>query len=251
MKTRILILTVALSLPASLALAQRPGGPGGPPPPPPGPPPGQQPPNQRPPRDGDQPREPLPPPVAPLEHALDTDDDGIISASEIEHSPDSLAKLDKNNDGKLSREELAPRPPEGANPEGDRPRTRNTVSDKNLPPAPFPGQRPPRDGDAPKAGPRDGDAPKPGVQGDAPKPGTGAPREGDQNRPKQPPLLNALDANHDGVISAAEIADAPNALATLDKNNDGQLGPREYQPRPPGDHKPATPPPVPTTSSLR
>ena len=33
----------------------------------------------------------------------------------------------------------------------------------------------------------------------------------------------ALDANHDGVISADEIANAPAVLKTLDKNGDGQL----------------------------
>ena len=38
-----------------------------------------------------------------------------------------------------------------------------------------------------------------------------------------PPIIAALDANHDGVIDAAEIANAPAALLTLDKNGDGKL----------------------------
>lgn len=43
------------------------------------------------------------------------------------------------------------------------------------------------------------------------------------------PLLNALDANHDGVISGKEIDNAPAALRTLDKNHDGQLTADEVQ----------------------
>ena len=60
-----------------------------------------------------------------------------------------------------------------------------------------------------------------------------------------PPLMEALDANHDGVIDAAEIANASAALKTLDKNGDGKLtqdelrpprsqGGRDHQGPPPG-----------------
>ncbi len=44
------------------------------------------------------------------------------------------------------------------------------------------------------------------------------------------PVLAALDANHDGVISPAEIANAPAALTSLDKNRDGLLTPEELLP---------------------
>ena len=37
------------------------------------------------------------------------------------------------------------------------------------------------------------------------------------------PVVAALDADHDGVISAAEIANAPAVLRSLDKNHDGKL----------------------------
>jgi hypothetical protein len=37
------------------------------------------------------------------------------------------------------------------------------------------------------------------------------------------PVNNALDANHDGEVSAAEIENAPAALRTLDKNGDSKL----------------------------
>lgn len=40
-------------------------------------------------------------------------------------------------------------------------------------------------------------------------------------------VLYALDTNHDQVISAAEIANAPAALTMLDRNHDGKLSPEE------------------------
>jgi hypothetical protein len=58
--------------------------------------------------------------------------------------------------------------------------------------------------------------------------------QGRRRRPPPLPIMTALDANHDGTLSAAEIANAPAALKTLDKNGDGQLTPDEYMPaRPP------------------
>lgn len=57
-------------------------------------------------------RRPAPPPKPPLETALDADDDGEISASEIDNAPAVLKKLDKDGDGKLTPEEYRPpRPP--------------------------------------------------------------------------------------------------------------------------------------------
>lgn len=72
------------------------------------------------------------------------------------------------------------------------------------------------------------------------------------HRPPPPPLLVALDANHDGVISADEIARASTALLTLDKNHDGQLTPDEFRPahaphgdRPPRPEMDDSAPPIP------
>jgi hypothetical protein len=48
------------------------------------------------------------------------------------------------------------------------------------------------------------------------------------HRPPPPAIIAALDANHDGVIDADEIANAPAALKTLDKNGDGKLTPDEF-----------------------
>lgn len=80
---------------------------------------------------------------------------------------------------------------------------------------------PPTDPSPPEAGP--GGPPGPGPR---------------RHRPP-PPLIAALDANHDGVIDEQEIANAPAALKTLDQNGDGKLTPDELRPppppRPPGD----------------
>src|SRR5688500_11006025 len=48
----------------------------------------------------------------PLMAALDTNNDNTIDATEIEQASKSLKTLDKNNDGKLTAEELRPARPE-------------------------------------------------------------------------------------------------------------------------------------------
>ncbi|MBK8976195.1 MAG: class I SAM-dependent methyltransferase [Planctomycetes bacterium] len=68
-------------------------------------------------------------------------------------------------------------------------------------------------------------------------------------RPPAPrePLLDVLDTDHDGSLSAAEIAAAGTSLARLDRDGDGALSPREL-PRAaaPGRDRPA---PAPATAS--
>ena len=223
MNKKILTLALAVTLPATLTLAQRPGG-GPPPPPPGGPPPGQQPADgggdprhphgNRPPKDGGD-KNPPPHPPMPLLEVLDADHDGIISADEIKAAPDALKKLDKNKDGKLTPDEYLPPRPDGPPPGGPN-------GGGNKPP--FPGEKPAASGTQKPASPPDGSKPP---------------------RPPAPPLVHALDADGDGVISAEEIANAAKALLTLDKNGDGQLGPAEYMGHPPGDGpKPPLPPPA-------
>ncbi|HWD92667.1 MAG TPA: hypothetical protein VG938_09980 [Verrucomicrobiae bacterium] len=72
--------------------------------------------------------------------------------------------------------------------------------------------------------------------------GPDGPRGMNGHRPPPSPVMEALDANHDGVIDADEIANASAALKKLDKNGDGKLTPDELRPhrpqggmgRPPG-----------------
>ena len=61
--------------------------------------------------------------------------------------------------------------------------------------------------------------------------GERGPQRGERGPRQMNPLLQALDADKDGVISAEEIAKAREALLTLDANEDGQLTREEYAPR--------------------
>jgi hypothetical protein len=64
------------------------------------------------------------------------------------------------------------------------------------------------------------------------------PQDGQQQQdgvrpPPPPPIVGAVDANHDGTISAEEIANASEALKQLDQDGDGQLSREEFCPPPP------------------
>ena len=89
-----------------------------------------------------------------------------------------------------------------------------------------------------------GDQPPP-RQGERPPPGEGPPGSGPgghRHRPPPPPVMVVLDANHDGVIDAQEIANASQALLQLDKNGDGQLTREELRPPPPPEDFDGPPP---------
>lgn len=92
---------------------------------------------------------------------------------------------------------------------------------------------PPGGGPGPRGPRRDNQQPggKPEA-GQPPRDGQGGPGGPGGNRPV-PPIIAALDADHDGIISAAEIANASVALKALDKNGDGQLTMDEIRPAPP------------------
>jgi Ca2+-binding EF-hand superfamily protein len=127
--------------------------------------------------------------------ALDTNHDGVISAEEMEQAPAALRTLDKNHDGKLDPAECG----------------------MHLPPVKMD-----------KNG----------------KPVTPSSNPVEVKRRKEAllrarflymhiyPVTHALDLNHDGVISADEIRNAPAALATLDLNGDGRLTLNELEPDP-------------------
>jgi hypothetical protein len=73
-----------------------------------------------------------------------------------------------------------------------------------------------------------------GVAFAQPDDGGGAPPPPGRHHHPMLPLVRALDTNRDGIIDANEIANAPAALKTLDKNGDGQLTVDEYMPMRPG-----------------
>ena len=61
-------------------------------------------------------------------------------------------------------------------------------------------------------------------------PGSGSQHAPTPRAKALPPLVVAtLDANHDGIIDAGEIANASQALKSLDKNADGRLSPEELR----------------------
>ena len=193
----------------------------------------------------------------PAFRALDTDDDGDISADEIDAAPAALASLDDDGDGRLSGDEL--RPGRGgprvffgspANlPEGSRMMTLGADEEldiADLPPqlrsllAPADG-----DGDGTASGMEilaammaaQGGEPGDGEPGDgepgsaeepaAPEQGTGGGGEG----PRVPiPLMATLDADQDGAVSETELESAAQSLRTLDTDGDGRISTEELQP---------------------
>ncbi len=60
------------------------------------------------------------PPPPPVIGVLDANHDGVIDEVEIAQAAESLKKLDKNGDGKLTIEELRPPRPEDAPEDGPR-----------------------------------------------------------------------------------------------------------------------------------
>jgi len=84
----------------------------------------------------------------------------------------------------------------------------------------------------------DGRRPPPGAPGGPGGPGAG----GRGGMMMNFPVMQALDANGDGVIDEKEIANASVALKKLDKNGDGKLTMDELRPqRPPGVGRPGAP----------
>ena len=188
----------------------------------------------------------------PAFRALDTDDDGDISAGEIDAAPESLASLDDDGDGRLSHDELRPRQDgrrvffgSPANlPEGTQVMTLG--ADEELDIADLPPQLrnllSPADGDgdgtasaaellaaimAAQGGkPRDREPGSP--EGPvAPSQGTGSGGGGPQVRM---PLMATLDADQDGTVSETELESAAQSLRMLDTDGDGRLSPDELQP---------------------
>ena len=127
----------------------------------------------------------------PIFQALDTDEDGELSKSEIKNAAKSLRKLDKNKDGQLTAEELRPNFPQGG-PGG---------------PGAGEGRR------RPEGGP-DG-------------PGPGGPTADPEEMVK---TLMAFDKNGDGKLSKDELPERMQGMFERgDTNKDGFLTPDEIR----------------------
>jgi Ca2+-binding EF-hand superfamily protein len=175
-----------------------------------------------------------------LLQALDTDHDGVISAAEIAAAPQSLRALDIDEDGKLTAEECAEEGAHGPTP-SELVKTLMAF-DKNGDGKLQREELPER-----LRGLFDrGDLNKDGVltmdevqklaraeQASRPKNDEGDPKARKRTElmiMRVIPVMAALDADHDGLISEAEIANAAAALKTLDKNRDGKLTDDEVSP---------------------
>ncbi|WP_345684373.1 hypothetical protein [Novipirellula caenicola] len=185
-----------LSLGSSLALAQTPGGRGGRG--------GQSGGGMRGPQGGAQ-------QTPPLLRIFDADNDGELSAAEIDAAAVALRKLDRNRDGRLTAEELRPNGP-------------------GAPGGPA-GQRGGERGGAGGPGGRQGG---PGQQGPGGR-GQGGPdggggrggdsAQGDEAFANQ---ILAFDVNTDGLLSLSELPEhMHDAFAIADADKNGTLDQRE------------------------
>ena len=188
----------------------------------------------------------------PAFRALDTDDDGDISAGEIDAAPESLASLDDDGDGQLSGDELRPRQggprvffgSPASLPEGSGMMTLGAGEELDmaeLPPE-LRSLLSPADGDGngtasaaellafmmAAQGGEPGDQEPGSAEGPmAPSQGTGT---GDGDPQPRMPLMTALDTDQDGTVSETEVASAARSLRSLDTDGDGRISPDELQP---------------------
>lgn len=188
---------------------------------------------------------------SPIFQALDTDEDGELSKSEIKNAAKALRKLDKNKDGQITMDEVRPNfgpnggpegrrrggPEGGPSPQANDPdaMVKNLMAfDKNGDGKLSKDELPERmqgmfeRGDTNKDGFLTPDEirfmamAQQGPDGGGPGP-TGPGRRVD-------PIFAALDLDHDGTLSKEEIDAAPESLKALDKNGDGKLTMDELRP---------------------
>lgn len=167
--------------------------------------------------------------------ALDRNHDGQLSADEIAAATTSLLTLDRNHDGQLTADEYLPRQQDhtgeselqqrlmGMDRNGDGVLTADEMPERMLPLF----KRADTNGDG-KVTPAEIAALSAAQSGPQGRP---AGRDRAEGAARFDLILNAIDIDHDGVLSAAELASAPGALKTLDKNADGILEPEEIRMR--------------------
>ena len=161
----------------------------------------------------------------PALQLLDADKDSVISIAEINNAPTALAKLDANADGQLTADEL--RPP--GRPPADRDMAKSLMSfDKNADGKLSKSELPEQMQGMLARGDKDGDGFLTSAEIQAMVPAQ--PREGEGGMMRMDPLLSAIDADKNGIISFTEMQNSAAALRALDKDNDGQLSRPEIRP---------------------
>jgi Ca2+-binding EF-hand superfamily protein len=167
--------------------------------------------------------------------ALDTDHDGKLSAAEIKAAPQTLLTLDTNGDGQITSDEVAPRP-ENAGASADELVKQLMSLDKNGDGVLTPDELPARmqnlfqRGDANQDGKLTPDEIRAMARRQG-MPAGGAFSRAGGGQMRNDPILNALDTDHDGILSAAEIKAGDESLLALDRNGDGEITPDEMRPR--------------------
>ena len=199
--------------------------------------------------------------ISPILNAVDANQDGVLSADEIAGAAAQLKKLDKNGDGKLTRDEAGIHmdqiPGRGGRGEGRGGRGEGRGEGRGRDGGEVETPAPPPSADDMTASLMMFDANHNGQleKSEVPEGLQGLFERGDTNKDgiltkeeivplaeasrqmKLPPRPNrfdlaliALDTNGDGEISAAEIEAAAKSLLTLDKNGDGQITNDEVTP---------------------
>jgi Ca2+-binding EF-hand superfamily protein len=193
--------------------------------------------------------------ASPVLKAIDADHDHIITAAELAKAPAALLTLDKNGDGKLTRDEAgismaafrgrgregerAGEPPQtpAPGPTADELLALLMTFDKNHDGKLQRSEIPERQaglferGDTNHDGVLD-EAELRKLTADQAAAPVAPPRGGGRGRMGFPPFdpAAALDKDGNGEISADEIAGAAAALKALDKNGDGQITEDELRP---------------------
>ena len=174
------------------------------------------------------------PPLRPVILAIDTDHDGKFSVQEIAAASVGLISLDADHDGQLTSLEYFPSQSDPAANKPDETVQRLMSLDKDGDGTLTKDEVPERlQGLFTRADTnRDGKLIPDEIRASA------STQAGPNGRPQRSgeatrmdPVLSAIDTDHDGVLSAAEIAAAPTTLKSLDKDGDGELSATELRPR--------------------